>query len=79
MTYNIVEVVPGKYAIRRRGYFGELFNLTGQFLDLKTHIGNCWWGTGSRYLNDCLTDNIYMLEATLELLKLNGSTMKVIK
>ena len=34
MTYNIVEVVPGKYAIRRRTYWQELFNTGGAYKDL---------------------------------------------
>lgn len=77
MTYNIVEVVPGKYAIRRRTFFQELFSLEGTFLDLTGIMGRFWWSTESRHFHDCLTSNMESLVPKLELLKAE-LTIKVI-
>lgn len=69
MTYNIVEVVPGKYAIRRRTFFEELFDVDGEFLDICVRSGNYWWGKGSEHFEDCLTDSIESLRPKLSILK----------
>lgn len=67
MTYNIVEVVPGKYAIRRRTFFEELFNLNGEYLDLITSY--CWRSRTSRHFQDCMTSDVDSLRPILILLK----------
>lgn len=69
MTYNIVEVVPGKYAIRRRTFFEELFNIEGEFLDLVSRNRIFWWGQYDDDFEDCLADSIEPLILKLELLK----------
>lgn len=69
MTYNIVEVVPGKYAIRRRTFFEELFNIEGEFLDLVSRNHTFWWNQSDDDFEDCLADAIEPLVLKLELLK----------
>lgn len=69
MTYNIVEVVPGQYAIRRRTFFQELFSLDGEFLDLVATGDIFWWDMQDSDFPDCLTDNVESLTLKLQLLK----------
>ena len=69
MTYNIVEVVPGKYAIRRRTFLENLFNVDGEFRDLYAVRGDYWWNSSSGFFNDCLTSDLDLLLPMLASLK----------
>ncbi len=73
MTYNIVEVVPGKYALRRRMFFENLFDIGGEYIDLAA-VRNFWWRSSSPYFGDCLTDD---MEDLVPLLELFRSTTKI--
>ena len=62
MKYEIVQHKNGKFAIRRRNFFQNLFNYGGDFYNLVDN-GKHFWKSYEYFFEDCLTDNIkFVLE-----------------
>lgn len=67
ITYNIIEVFPGKYAIRKRTFLQNLFGIGGahKYLDENDY----WTENDVRFKPSCLTEDLASLQEMLKILR----------
>lgn len=66
-SYNIIEVLPGKYALRRRNSLQRLFNVGGEYRYLQE--SDYWTENDVRFKPSCLTEDLASIQESLKILK----------
>ena len=67
ITYNIIEVLPGKYAIRKRNFLQNLLGIGGEYKYLQEP--DYWTENDVRFKPSCLTENLASIQETLKILR----------